>query len=177
MDYYFSQNAEFSPDLLSFDQQLSALSPDEQKKAILAIECKERIRACLSDKAPFSLVQKFAMRAVEVKTEFSDFEKARIAHVKGNKDEAKKLYRKAAENDEGGAYNNLGLIAEDEGKFKQAIRYYRKAASMGNIGAYNNFTRLTLSENELRQAKELCKKCAESGEISAPAFLFGCIAD
>jgi uncharacterized protein len=63
---------------------------------------------------------------------------ARGEGVKENNPEAKKLYRKSAENGDVRAQNYLGLINDIKKNYKEALRWYKKSANQGNAdGQFN----------------------------------------
>jgi TPR repeat protein len=119
-----------------FDAKLSAMTPEEAEKAVLAVEDKETLAYCLSEKAPFELVQKFAKRAEAVadliEARFTVFEKGRIADAQGDNGKAKELYQKAGEMGVAEAFRNLAGIVETEGNLEEALQLLKKASMMGS---------------------------------------------
>lgn len=125
--------------LIDYDEQLTAMPPEEAEAAVMAIEDRERIAECLSAFAPFTLVEKFVKRldavADLVESQFSIFEKGRLADAQGDKAKAKELYTQAFERGMTDALLNLASLEEEKGLVEEALILVKKAADLGSSEA------------------------------------------
>ena len=109
----------------------------------------------------------------------TDYEKGLAAGKAQDYPEALRWYRKAAEQGDAPAQNNLGVMYE-EGRgvaqdYAEALRWYHKAAQQGNADAQHNLGNMYESglgvKQDDREAVRWWRKAAEQGNSGAQSLL------
>lgn len=103
-------------------------------------------------------------RAVEVGDGFSAFTLARYRKIRGDRAEAERLYRVAAEHHAGCAYG-LGVLLRENGD-PEAAAWFRKGWDMGRLDCKIELGKLLAAEGKLDEAPEFLMDGVGIGDIA-----------